>query len=595
MSRGRKKIVANNSDWESVFYNSVGTYVQYINLKLAEHIKAEPLSNHIRIAGGYAFKSSDYKKQGVPVIRISDFSNEKIVLDDVVYYDESEDLKRYELNEGDIVIALTGGTIAKLGIVQKGIGKLYLNQRVGKFEVLHPEEFETEYVYWIARSVQSIIKNLAWGAAIPNVSPKQIEELQFPIPDKETQNGIIDFLNDLRANKIADDREYFNSEVEDFVFLLQANQISGSELQSELTYQQDLMKQLRQAFLKEAMQGKLVKQNPEDGTAIELLEKIKADKEILIEEKKIRKEKQLPLINEEEIPFDIPKSWIWCRLGEVCFKITDGFHNTPPKITEGFPYIAATHVKSDKIDWENCNYVEEKYHRELFIKAYPQKGELLVVNIGAGCGTPAIIDVDFEFSFKNTAILKFNQSLTSNKFLFYYFLLRKDEIYSTLAKGGLQPFLSLKILNEIYFPLPPFDEQKRIANKLEEVMKLCDEVLESINQSKTEIESLIKTLLNDALGVATIYDVTKDKTLKEKVKKFYTDGDTFKTMSMKIIEILQTSNEPISATVVWNSSEYSKDIETFYAELKRLIDIEKLVVEEKRGKESFLKLAVNEN
>ena len=95
MSRGRKKVVPNNSDWESVFYNSVGTYVQYINLELAKQIKSEPLSNHIRIAGGYAFKSSEYKKHGIPVIRISDFSNEKIILDDVVYYDESEDLERY--------------------------------------------------------------------------------------------------------------------------------------------------------------------------------------------------------------------------------------------------------------------------------------------------------------------------------------------------------------------------------------------------------------------------------------------------------------------------------------------------------------------
>ena len=59
MSRGRKKVVPNSSDWESVFYNSIGTYVQFINSKLAEHIKAEPLSNHIRIAGGYAFKSSE--------------------------------------------------------------------------------------------------------------------------------------------------------------------------------------------------------------------------------------------------------------------------------------------------------------------------------------------------------------------------------------------------------------------------------------------------------------------------------------------------------------------------------------------------------
>ena len=461
--------------------------------------------------------------------------------------------------------------------------------------MLNPDEFETEYVYWIARSVQSIIKNLAWGAAIPNVSPKQIEELKFPIPDKETQNGIIEFLNDLRANKLEEDREYFNSEAEDFIFSLQANQINCYELQSELTRQQDLLKQLRKAFFQEAMQGKLVCQNKSDGRAIDLLEKIKADKEILIEEKKIKREKPLPIINEEEIPFDIPTNWVWCRLGEICFKITDGFHNTPPKVTEGFPYIAATHVKPDKIDWDNCNYVSEKYHRELFIKAYPQIGELLVVNIGAGCATPAIIDVEFEFSFKNTAILKFNQSLVSNRFLFYYFLLRKDEIYLNIAKGGLQPFLSLKILNELHFPLPPLDEQKRIVLKLEEVMTLCDELVECITQSKTENERLINVLLNEALGVASTYDVAKDKTLKRKIVRFYTSGNITETIDMKIIEILQTYKEPISATVVWNSSEYSDDIEAFYAELKRLIDIEKLIVEEKRGKESFLKLATNEN
>jgi len=126
-------------------------------------------------------------------------------------------------------------------------------------------------------------------------------------------------------------------------------------------------------------------------------------------------------------------------------------------------------------------------------------------------------------------------------------------------------------------------------------MNLCDGILESINQSKTEIESLIKTLLNDALGVTTTYDVAKDKTLKQEIRKFQTTDNSFERISMKILEILQSSSEPVSATVVWNSSEYSKDIEAFYAELKRLIDIEKLVVEEKRGKESFLKLATNEN
>jgi type I restriction enzyme S subunit len=79
----------------------------------------------------------------------------------------------------------------------------------------------------------------------------------------------------------------------------------------------------------------------------------------------------LPEIKAEEIPFEIPNNWTWCRLGEVCLKITDGFHNTPPKISKGFPYISATHVKSDKIDWNNCHFVAEQYHRELWNKTYP--------------------------------------------------------------------------------------------------------------------------------------------------------------------------------------------------------------------------------
>jgi len=272
-----------------------------------------------------------------------------------------------------------------------------------------------------------------------------------------------------------------------------------SSLSTELNQQVSLVKKLRQQLLQDAVQGKLVEQNKKDETASELLKKIKAEKEKLIAEKKLKKEKELSPIKPEEISFEIPENWVWCRLGEICTKITDGFHNTPPKVSEGIPYIAATQVKSDKIDWENCNYVDEKYHRELFIKAYPQKGELLVVNIGAGCGTPAIIDVDFEFSFKNTAILKFNQSLVSNKLLFYYFLSRKEQIYAELTKGGLQPFLSLKILNEIDFPLPPIAEQNRIIQKLDELMQYCNELEGSIKQSESQNEKLLQQVLREAL------------------------------------------------------------------------------------------------
>lgn len=502
MAKGNRTINLYKDDvWKSVFFDSVGTYVNVINNELSQEYPLEPLSDYIKIGGGYAFKTSAYKKSGIPIIRISDFNNEQIDISNCVYYDEDASLSKYELEENDIIICLTGGTIAKLGIVQSGLGKLYMNQRVGRFDILDDSKFEKEYVYWIARSVQSIIKNLAWGAAIPNVSPKQIEKLQFSFPPINVQQQIIEFLNDLKNNSIQN-KVYFNESIESHIIELQNNNVALKDVNSELTHQLDLIKQLRQAFLREAMQGKLVGSSElrvGSETGHELLAKIKAEKAQLIAEKKLKKEKELPPITADEIPFEIPGHWAWCRLGEICLKVTDGFHNTPPKVLKGFPYIAATQVKSDKIDWDNCNYVEEKFHRELYNKTTPKKGEILVVNIGAGCGTPAIIDVDFEFSFKNTAILKFNQELIFNKYLFYYFILRKDEFYSNLTKGGLQPFLSLKILNEIDFPLPPLHEQKQIVAKLEELMAFCDGLEESIKESQGYNEKLLQEVLREAL------------------------------------------------------------------------------------------------
>ena len=214
MSRGRKPFSSSITDnWEKAFFNSIGYYITLINKGLSKSFNSEPLSNHIKIVGGFAFKNSEYKSSGVPIIRISDFNNEKIILDNVVYYEESPLLEKYELKASDIIIALTGGTIGKLGIVQAGLGKLYLNQRVGKFDILNPDAFEKEYIYWIARGVEGSVKNLAWGAAIPNVSPKQIEELNFPIPSKDIQKNIIRFLNDLRNGNV-NGEIYFDEEIE---------------------------------------------------------------------------------------------------------------------------------------------------------------------------------------------------------------------------------------------------------------------------------------------------------------------------------------------------------------------------------------------
>ncbi len=165
-----------------------------------------------------------------------------------------------------------------------------MNQRVGRFDILDNSKFEKEYVYWIARSVQSIIKNLAWGAAIPNVSPKQIEKLQFSFPPINVQKQIIEFLNDLKNNTIQD-KIYFNRSIENHIIELQNNNIALKEVNSELTHQLNLIKQMRQAFLREAMQGKLVKSTNTKETGQQLIAIIKAEKQNSLLRKNSKKKK----------------------------------------------------------------------------------------------------------------------------------------------------------------------------------------------------------------------------------------------------------------------------------------------------------------
>jgi type I restriction enzyme S subunit len=253
--------------------------------------------------------------------------------------------------------------------------------------------------------------------------------------------------------------------------------------------------------LQDAVQGRFdFAQGPdEDEPASELLKKIKTEKEKLIAEKKLKKEKELPPIKPEEIPFNIPENWVWCRLGEVCTKVTDGFHNTPKKLSEGKIYISATHIREDGIKWSDCLYVSEKEHKELFKKAYPKRGEILITNRGAGCSTPVIIDIDEEFSFQNAALIGFNQQLVSNKYLFYFILKSRDEIMKTFVNGGLQPMLSNVVLGTIPIPFPPLAEQHRIVQKLDELMEYCNELEASIKQSQAQNEKLLQQVLREAL------------------------------------------------------------------------------------------------
>ena len=122
-------------------------------------------------------------------------------------------------------------------------------------------------------------------------------------------------------------------------------------------------KDLKNALLQEAVQGKLVPQIASEGNARGLLEKIRKEKAKLVKEGKIKKEKPLPEITEEDIPFDIPENWCWCKLGDIVNKLTDGTHRTPKYVEKGIPFLSVKNLSSGKMDFENTKFITLEEHK----------------------------------------------------------------------------------------------------------------------------------------------------------------------------------------------------------------------------------------
>ena len=233
--------------------------------------------------------------------------------------------------------------------------------------------------------------------------------------------------------------------------------------------------ELKNSILQLAIQGKLVEQRPEEGTAEELFVRIQEEKQRLIKEKKIRKAKPLPEIDEDEKAFDLPVSWKWCRLGDILYKLTDRTHSTPRYVMHEVPFLSVKDMSSGKLDFSRCKYISEQEHQELYSRCNPELGDLLVTKVGT-TGIPVIVDTDLPFSlFVSVALLKFNQHLIYNKFLQILInapLVQKQVAENTRGVGN-KNWVMRDIANTIIV-LPPLAEQKRIVDKIEELLPYFD-------------------------------------------------------------------------------------------------------------------------
>ncbi|HFK5584327.1 TPA: restriction endonuclease subunit S, partial [Elizabethkingia anophelis] len=158
--------------------------------------------------------------------------------------------------------------------------------------------------------------------------------------------------------------------------------------------------------------------------------------------------------------------WIEKKMLEIAEKITDGTHDTPKPVEKGVPYLTAVHIKDGFVDYDNCYYLKQEIHNDIFKRCNPEKHDLLIVNIGAGTATCALNIVDYEFSLKNVALIKPNKNIIDGSFLAQVQRKKAQKIFNQLTSGGAQPFLSLKEIGRLAIVYPPIIEQIKISSFL---------------------------------------------------------------------------------------------------------------------------------
>lgn len=303
---------------------------------------------------------------------------------------------------------------------------------------------------------------------------------------------------------------------------------------------------LKNSILQLAIQGKLVEQREEEGTAKELLEKIEAEKKQLIKEGKIKKQKALPEIKEDEIPFVIPESWEWVRLGDCCVYAFSGKSPKYTKTPNNNIAIGQRNNQNYGMDFTYLKYCTdefmENYNEEMYLKEY----DILLNTLGGGTvGRTGLYNNPHGFKcITDGHIFVFRTGIiTFQKYLYYVLKANQRKIEKDAEGSTNQSFLKLENVKSYLIPLPPLEEQKRIVAKIEELMPYVDKYDVAYSEvkelNKKFPEDMQKSILQYAIQGKLVEQREEDgtaedlyKQIQEEKKKLIKEGKIKKTKTL---------------------------------------------------------------
>lgn len=400
---------------------------------------------------GLTYHPEDISDDGMIVLRSSNIQNNKLSFNDVVRVKAAVP-NNLLVNTGDIIICARNGSKALVGksaIIQD----IKEPMTFGAFMAIYKSPINEYVKIYLDSPLFKKTLDAVNTVTINQITQKNLNNAIIPLPPLAEQKRIVAKIEELETFV----KQYDKAETE-------LSALNGS-----------FSEQLKKSILQYAIQGKLVAQDASDESAEVLYAKIQAEKQRLIKEGKIKKDKPLPPITDDEIPFEIPSTWKWVRWGNLSQEIQYGY-NASAQETGRIKMLRISDIQNGKVSWNTVPYCEinEKEIPNYILK----QNDILFARTGGTVGKSYLVkEVPVEAIYAGY-LIRTRYSLKLSPEYMKYFM--DSQLYWDQLRNGTiataQPNCNGQTLSKMLIPLPPLAEQKRIVSKVNDLMQYCEEL-----------------------------------------------------------------------------------------------------------------------
>ena len=399
-----------------------------------------------------SWQGINYVDEGILFVTSENVGDEELLLSKRKFLEQkfNEIQPRSILQKGDILTNIVGASIGRTAIFDLDIKNANINQAVALIRLKNKQL--NSYIVKVLNS-KTIIDQMTdntVNTARANISLTTVENFKIPLPPLAEQKRIVDAI-------------------EKFMPLIEEYDKKETQLKA---INEKIGTLTKKAILQEAVQGKLVPQNTDEGNAKDLLEEIKKEKAKLINEGKIKKEKPFPEISEDEIPFDIPDNWCYIRPTDIGYFSSGKTPKLNEITNEGYiPYFKVSDMnnKGNELYMTTViHYLTNNSKYKLFPKnsiIYPKNGGAVFTNKKRILITDSLVDL-------NTGVFIPIEGI----YIKYFYLLFSSIDFKQYYKGTALPTIDLEAVQKIVWALPPLAEQKRIVDTIEKMLPLCEKL-----------------------------------------------------------------------------------------------------------------------